>query len=168
MPENHSEAGPFWECSLRADTAVHPKATITNWPLCRFFYPTPERQKNLKNLTFLKNNGQGDWGSLIRPGLSKIWLWETIFEVCTVTVSLCSSQLSLSKLPTGNLLKLETALKACWSTQCWSASDRKHFRSKFWPAAIVFVTIVNMCWERLWSGGAKRTKKSLQWPLIRK
>ena len=36
-----------------------------------------------------------------------------IFEVCTVTVSVCSLKLSLIKLPTGNLMKLETTLKAC-------------------------------------------------------
>ena len=112
-------------------------ATITNGPLLSGFLSPRRKVKNLKILTFQKKNGQGDWESLIRPGLSTLWLWETIFEVCTVTVSLCSSQLSLIKLPTGNLMKLETTLKACWSTECWSASCRKHFRSMFWPVVIV-------------------------------
>ena len=103
---------------------------------CRFFHLTPEGQKIRKFWHFRKNNGHEDWESLIRPGLSKIWLWETIFEVCTVTVLMCSSQLSLIKLPLGNLMKLETTLKACWSTDCWSASDRNYFRSIFWPEAL--------------------------------
>ena len=149
-------------------TPVLPKAELQTDRYCRVFCPDAGKSKNLRIMIFQKNNGQGDWESLIRPGLSKIWLWDAIFEVCTVMVSMCSSQLSLIKLPPGNLLKLETTLKACWSTDCWSASDRKYFRSMFWPVAIVFVTMVNMCEQRLWSGGAERTKKSFQWPLIRK
>ena len=158
--ESGREEGQGTHKGTAVQQSVCNEATITNWPLLSLFSPDTGKAKNPKILTFQKNNGQEDWESLIRPGLSKIWSWETIFEVCTVTVLMCSSQLSLIKLPLGNLMKLETTLKACWSTDCWSASDRKYFRSMFWPVAIVFVTLVNICEHRLWSGCAERTKRA--------
>ena len=122
----------IWNCKPRDHTqrtagrqSFCNEATITDWPLLSLFSPDSAATKYLKFLTCHKNNGQDDSKSLLRPNLSEILLWDRMFELCTVAVSLCSSSCRSSNCPRAT----------CWSLRllCFLA-DQQIVNSK-WSTA---------------------------------